>query len=255
VVYCVPGHYDMKTKETLYMYSKKILVVDDTPLFIKLAKDFFRREQVEILTAEDGDQAVAIVKQEKPDLVFMDLYMPKLNGDEACRQIKSDFEVGATPIVIVTSSSQQHDLERCLAAGCNDIVHKPLTREDCLNTSRKFITFPKWSGQRGKINVLAMFAQESAEAMQGTLRDISVGGVFLETPIELPVDTTVSLAFRLRADSTLINCRGRVAWLNRKFNLRKDYGVPGLGIEFIDIKKMDLFNIQTWIKKQATPSK
>lgn len=244
----------MKTKETLFMYSKKILVVDDTPLFIKLAKDFFRREQVEILTAEDGDQAVDIVKKEKPDLVFMDLYMPKLNGDEACRRIKSDFEVGSTPIVIVTSSGQQHDLERCLAAGCNDIVHKPLTREDCLNTSRKFITFPKWSGRRAKISVSGMFAQEGKEAMHGTLRDISVGGLFLETPEELAVDTILSMAFRLSSETSLINCRGRVAWLNRKFNLRKDYGSPGLGIEFIDIKKMDLFNIQTWIKNQPASS-
>ena len=245
----------MKTKETLFMYSKKILLVDDTPLFIRMAKNFFRREQVEILTAKDGEEAVEIVKKEKPDLVFMDLYMPKMNGDEACRQIKSDFEVGSTPIVIVTGSSQQYDLERCQAAGCNDIVHKPLTREDCLNTSRKFIIFPKWSGQRTKTDVSVMFAQKDKEAVHGTLRDISVGGVFLETPKELPVDTSLSLSFRLSAESSLINCRGRVAWVNRKFNLRKDYAEPGLGIEFIDIKKMDLFNIQSWIKKQQTSSK
>lgn len=241
----------MYTKETLYMYSKKILFVDDTPLFIKLAKDFFRREQVEILTAENGRQAVEVVKNEKPDLVFMDLYMPEMDGDAACRLIKSDMNVGSTPIVIVTSSGQQQDLNRCLEAGCNDIVHKPLTREDCLNTSRKFITFPKWSGKRAKTNVPVKYTRDGCQPKTETVRDISVGGIFIETEEQLPVDTLLSLEFRLGPEATLINCLGRVAWLNRKFNLRKDYASPGAGVEFVKIKKMDLFNIQSWIKHQT----
>lgn len=242
----------MYTKETLFMFSKKILFVDDTPLFIRAAKDLFRREQVEILTAMDGHQAIEVVKKERPDLVFMDLYMPKMNGDEACLVIKNDFELRSTPVVIVTGSNRPDDLKRCREAGCNDIVFKPLTREECLNTSRKFVAFPKWSGKRAKIAASVLFRTEEGRQMTGTLCDISVGGVFIETEESLPVDSLLSLEFRLTPGTVLIQCRGRVAWRNRKFNLRKDYVSPGVGVEFIDIKKMDLFNIQVGIRNMAS---
>jgi len=72
------------------MFSKTLLIVDDTPLFLRLAKDLFRREQVDILTAQSGPEAVEIVRTTKIDLILMDLYMAEGDGDEACKQIKSD---------------------------------------------------------------------------------------------------------------------------------------------------------------------
>lgn len=239
----------MYTKEILFMFSKKILFVDDTPLFIKLAKDFFRREQVEILTAMDGHKAIEVVRKKKPDLVFMDLYMPEMDGDEACRAIKNDFDLGSTPIVIVTSSTRPEDLNRCREAGCNDIVHKPLTRDNCLATTRKFITFPKWSGKRAKLTAPVIFSQGNGQQMAGTFADISVGGAFIETEEQLPVDASLSLEFRLTPATSVIQCKARVVWLNKKSNLRKGYVAPGAGVEFLDIKKMDLFNIQITIRR------
>jgi CheY-like chemotaxis protein len=89
----------MFTKDALCMYSKTILLVDDTPLFLKIAKDFFRREQVNILTASNGPEAVAFVKKDQPDLVFMDLHMLGGDGDEACNEIKTDIRLKSTPIL------------------------------------------------------------------------------------------------------------------------------------------------------------
>lgn len=244
----VPGG-DMFTKETLFMYSKKILIVDDTPLFIKLAEDFFRREQVEILTAGNGQKAVEVIRKQQPDLVFMDLYMPIMDGDLACREIKQDYRFRSTPIIMVTSSNRPEDEERCRNAGCNDVIYKPLVREDFLKVSRRYITFPEWSGKRAKINGEAQFRTESGQPKTGTLYDISVGGLFLETEEVLPIDTILLLSFRLHPETALIQCQGRVAWVNKKFNLKKDYASTGLGIEFVDIKKMDLLNIQAWMRQ------
>lgn len=244
----------MYTKETLFMYSKTILFVDDVRLFLNLAVDFFRREQVNLLTASSGVEALEIVRKEKPDLVFLDLYMPGGDGDAACRQIKDDYRLKAIPVVMVTSSDTPRDMERCRQAGCDAVIHKPLTREDFLATSRKFINFPSWSGKRTKIRVPARCGTEADQLAPAVLSDISVGGVFLETDNLVPTETILHLEFPLRHQSSPIRCKGRVAWLNKPPNLRKDYAAAGMGIEFVDIRKIDLLAIQSCLKEEMQPA-
>lgn len=240
----------MSTKQVLFMYSKTILLVDDTPLFIKLAQDFFRREQVNILTAKNGPEAVATVKTHKPDLVFMDLYMAGGDGDLACQAIKSDLGSKATPVIMVTSSGNPADIERCLNAGCNEILHKPLNREQFLDASRRHLKLPGWSGKRSKIKTTAKFGIDQDRLISGYLSDICVGGVFLETEELFPVNTELHLEFQLFRDATYKRCKGRVAWVNRKGNLKKDYATAGMGIEFIDLKKLDILAIQAWVRSE-----
>ena len=238
----------MYTKEILFMFSKTILLVDDTPLFINLAKDFFRREQVNVLTACSGPEAVQVVKKENPDLVFMDLYMSGGDGDLACQEIKSDPRSKFTPVVMVTSSSNPADRERCLKAGCSEIIHKPLNRDEFLETSRRYLKFPGWSGKRVKIGSAVRFWVEPDKVVTGVLSDISVGGLFLETDDLLPVDTEIFVEFQLYQNATFKKCKGRVAWVNRRGSLKKDFGVSGMGIEFTDIDKLDILSVQARVR-------
>jgi CheY-like chemotaxis protein/Tfp pilus assembly protein PilZ len=240
----------MITKDILFMFSKTILLVDDTPLFIKLAKDFFRREQVNILTASNGPEAVTAVKNEEPDLVFMDLYMLGGDGDKACKEIKSNIRLKSIPIIMVTSSNNPKDIERCFNAGCNEIIHKPLNREQFLEASRKYLKLPVWSGKRSKIKTPAKFGIDPDEMITGALSDISVGGVFLETDKLFPIDTELHIDFQLSQDATFKKCKGRVAWVNQRGSLKKDYASTGMGIEFIDIPKLDILAIQAWVRNQ-----
>lgn len=242
----------MFTKQILSMFSKTILLVDDTPLFVRMAEDFLRREQVNILTATNGPDAVKAVRMNKPDLVFMDLYMPGFDGDEACKLIKSDSQFQSTPIVMVTSSDNPNDAGRCLQAGCNEIIHKPLSRDLLLDTCRKYIKLPGWSGKRTIVKAPVTFSSTHDKIMTGTLSDISVGGLFIETDEFLPVDSNLQLEFQLNQGSTFIKCQGRVAWVNRPGTFKKDYASTGMGIEFIDIKKLDIMSIQAWIRDQSS---
>jgi CheY-like chemotaxis protein len=241
----------MIVKDILYMFSKTILLVDDTPLFIKIAKDFFRREQINILTANSGPEAVTIAKNEKPDLIFMDLYMIGGDGDIACKEIKNNINLKLLPIIMVTSSNNPKDSERCLNAGCNEIIHKPLKREEFLGMSRKYLKFPVWSGKRSKIKAPARFGTDHDKMFQGFLSDISVGGVFLETDRLLPVDTELYLEFQLDQDAQFKKCKGRVAWFNQKGSLKKDYPSTGMGIQFTEIQKLDILSIQSWIRNKS----
>jgi two-component system cell cycle response regulator len=239
----------MFTKNILFMYSKNILIVDDMLLFLKTAEDDFRREQVNIIKAKCGPEAVGLIKKEKPDLVFMALDMEGGNGDDACKEIKNDYSLKSTPIILLTKGNNPEDIERCLKAGCDDFIHKPITREVLLNTSRKFVKFPSWSGKRAKIDAHVTCCTKSEEPIKGALSDISVGGVFLKTEEERPIGSELHLVFKLKHDLRPIICKGRVAWANIKTNLKKNYALPGMGIEFTDIKKLEILSVQSFVSK------
>lgn len=242
----------MFTKDVLFMYSKSILLVDDSPFFITLGKEFFRREQVVILTAGSGPEAVEIVKAEQPDLVFMDLYMTGGDGDCACREIKSNPRLRSTPVILVTSSNSPADRKRCLEAGCNEIIHKPLNREGFLAASRRHLKFPGWSGKRVGLGTPARFWIEPDKMMTGAVADMSVGGVFLETEHLFPVDTGLVIDFQLYPNAIFRQSKARVAWLHRRGSLKKDYRTTGMGLEFIDINKLDILSIQARVRNDST---
>ena len=237
----------MFTKEVLSMYSKTILIVDDWRLFLKMIEDVFRREQVNILKAKCGPEAVDLIRKKRPDLVFMDLYMTGGNGDDACREIKNDPGLKSTPVIMVTSSDNPEDIERCQTAGCDALIHKPFTREELLNASRKFIKFPEWSGKRARIETTVKYGLTPGEQGEGTLTDISVGGMYLEADNVLPIGSQFQLEFRLAQNLTFIRCLGRVAWKGGKSGQPKAAALPGMGIEFVDIKKLDLLKIQALV--------
>ena len=241
----------MFTKKILFMFSKTILIADDTPLFVRLAKDMFRREQVDILVAESGPEAVEMARNNKTDLILMDLYMAGGDGDEACRQIKADPELRQTPIVMMTSSDYPKDMERCKAAGCDEVIHKPLSRDNVLRICKKYLNLPGWSGKRSPINTPARFGSDAAHLSSGTLIDISVGGVFLSTDDYFEMGSELLLEFRLSEGKPLIQCKGRVAWLNRKDNFR-NHATSGMGLEFTDIQKLDILSIQAWIRNESS---
>jgi CheY-like chemotaxis protein len=238
----------MYVKDKLSMYSKTILLVDDVPLFSEMAKAQFRRDQINILTAQSGSEAVDIIRNKKPDLVFMDLYMPGGDGDEICREIKSDNQIRSTPVFIVTSSNNHKDLERCQKAGCNGFINKPLTREKVMEACKNNLKLPKWSGKRAKVSIPASFGNVTARESSGLLTDISIGGVFLETEAIRHRNSTIYIEFRLSDTHGPIKCKGRVAWI-----LEKVAGKPtGMGIEFTDISSLELLVLQSWLSSIET---
>ncbi len=239
----------MYTKNILSMFSKTILIADDTPLFVKLAQDLFRREQMDILLAQSGPEAVAITKRADMDLILMDLYMPGGDGDEACKEIKGGKHLQSTPVIMMTSSNNPRDIDRCISAGCDEVIHKPLTRENVLQICKKYLKLPGWSGKRSPIETQVKFGETEQDMLTGTLLDIAVGGVFLKTDELFKAGTELQLEFQLNPERIPIRCKGRVAWVNRKENFKK-YTSSGIGIEFIDIAKLDIISIQAWVRSE-----
>ncbi|MEW6775982.1 MAG: response regulator [Bdellovibrionota bacterium] len=111
---------------------KKILLVDDVPLFLELQRSFLKGVGAQVLTAASGQEAVDVAGREQPDLIIMDLIMPGMGGDEACRKLKGAAKTAKIPIILVTAQTAEQAEGVCKAAGCDAILYKPIRRADLL---------------------------------------------------------------------------------------------------------------------------
>jgi len=104
----------------------RILVVDDNALNLQLACDALELAGHEVLSAANGEEAIALAASDHPDLILMDLRMPLMNGDEAMRRIKADEHTRHIPVVALTASAMKGEREKLLAAGFDGYIEKPI---------------------------------------------------------------------------------------------------------------------------------
>ena len=120
----------------------KILIVDDEAhirLLIAQTLEELEDQGVEILNAEDGEQAIEIVERERPNLVFLDVMMPKLNGFDACHRIKQVLGLKDVMVVLLTAKGQEFDRERGVQVGADVYMTKPFDPDELLGLARKFL--------------------------------------------------------------------------------------------------------------------
>jgi len=110
----------------------KILVVDDYPANVKLLERNLQAAGYETVAAGDGQEALEKVQAEKPDLILLDIMMPKLDGFEVCRRLRADEATAVIPIIMVTALKETEDRIRGLEAGADDFISKPFDRAELL---------------------------------------------------------------------------------------------------------------------------
>ena len=104
----------------------KILLVEDNEMNRDMLSRRLEKRGYTVILAVDGAAGIAQAKAEKPDLILMDMSLPVIDGWEATKQIRSDAEIAATPIIALTAHAMSSDREKCLAAGCDDFDTKPV---------------------------------------------------------------------------------------------------------------------------------
>lgn len=111
---------------------KTILIVEDVELnrelLVQLLEDDYR-----LLIATDGEEAVALAREQEPDLILMDLSLPRMDGWEATRRIKADDVLRSTPVIALTAHAMQGDEAQARASGCDDYLTKPIDEGQLFN--------------------------------------------------------------------------------------------------------------------------
>ena len=111
------------------MRKVKVMVVDDSPTDLKLMSEPFLSQEYDLVTAVDGEEALIKAETEKPDLIILDVIMPKLNGFKVCRQIKSSAKLNNIKVILLTSKSQESDKFWGEKQGADAYMSKPFTGE------------------------------------------------------------------------------------------------------------------------------
>jgi DNA-binding response OmpR family regulator len=119
--------------------GKTILVVDDEPFILKSLTFILKKGDFEVIEARDGEEAVAMIEQHKPSLVFLDVMMPKMNGYDVIRKVRSDQNLEEVFIVLLTAKGQETDRVQGMNAGANDYLTKPFSPSRILQVAREIM--------------------------------------------------------------------------------------------------------------------
>jgi len=122
---------------------KKVLIVDDEPNILILMEQALEKledeDDVELLTARDGLEALNIIREEKPDLVFLDVMMPKMSGLEVCNTVKNELGMEDVYIIMLTAKGQEYDKQSGMAVGANLYMTKPFRPKEVLVKAREIL--------------------------------------------------------------------------------------------------------------------
>lgn len=119
--------------------SKTILYVEDNEFNLKIVRQLLSRTSYRLIEAMDGETGVITAQNELPDLILMDVQLPKLSGLDATRQLRADAKTAAIPIVVITSFALSGDAEKAKAAGASAYLAKPYSPRELLKMIRNLV--------------------------------------------------------------------------------------------------------------------
>jgi DNA-binding response OmpR family regulator len=121
------------------MSQRTILVVDDEPFICRSLTFVLRKDNYRVLEARNGEEALVAIREHKPDLVFLDVMMPKMNGFQVTEQVRADRSLDGVKIILLTAKGQECDREIGKTAGANDYLTKPFSPSRILDRAREIL--------------------------------------------------------------------------------------------------------------------
>lgn len=130
---------DSESAELNEFAGIKIMVIDDSRTIRRTAETLLKKTGCEVITAEDGFEALAKIIEQKPDLIFVDIMMPRLDGYQTCSLIKNNPIFKATPVIMLSSKDGLFDRAKGRIVGSEQYLTKPFTKDELLATVRQFV--------------------------------------------------------------------------------------------------------------------
>lgn len=131
--------------------GSKVLIADDNEQNRELLDAYLADEGYEVLMANDGQETVDMVAAQQPDLILLDIMMPRMSGYEVCEQLKADPEQRDIPVLMVTALNEMGDIEKAVKAGCDDFLTKPVNQLELKTRVRSLLRVRHLSSERDRL--------------------------------------------------------------------------------------------------------
>jgi len=132
----VSANADMATED---LAGVKVMIIDDSKTIRKTAEMLLKKQGCEVITATDGFEALSKIAEHKPDLIFVDIMMPRLDGYQTCALIKNNREFRSTPVIMLSSKDSIFDKARGRIVGSEQYLTKPFSKDDLVGTIRQYL--------------------------------------------------------------------------------------------------------------------
>jgi two-component system cell cycle response regulator len=130
---------DPNASHESFLPQSTILIVDDNPQNVELLQVFLESLPVKVLTAQDGIEALEKVESHHPDLILLDIMMPRMSGYQVCRKLKSDPATRDIQVLMVTALNELGDVEQAAESGTDDFISKPVNKVELLTRVRSLL--------------------------------------------------------------------------------------------------------------------
>ncbi len=131
--------------------TSRILIADDNLPNCELLDAYLSGEGYEIFTAHDGQETLEMVEKCQPDIILLDIMMPKLSGYEVCQKLREDKKYSYIPILMVTALNETGDMEKAVNAGCDDFLTKPVNQIELKTRIRSLLRVRHLANERDRL--------------------------------------------------------------------------------------------------------
>lgn len=231
------------------MAMSLILLVDESPVFLTVYKQFLKTVPASLLAARRADEALELCRQHKPNLIYMSFDLPDMNGAECCRQIKGDPHLRTTPVVLICDGQRPEQQQSGRQAGCDGLLNKPVERHRFLSIGKDFLAGIREVRRSCLVTVRCLRQGRNFNA-RGL--DICSGGIFVETSEVLEEGEFLQLDIQLcrpSATGSWIKCTGAVAWRNERERPCKPSHPVGFGVRFTAMSVEDSGALSDFLEK------
>ncbi len=139
------------SSEEINLSGSRILIADDNEQNRELLDAYLADEDFEIMMAADGQETLEVVEANEPDLILLDIMMPRMSGYEVCEKLKADSEKRKIPVLMVTALNEMGDIEKAVNSGCDDFLTKPVNQLELKTRVRSLLRVRHLSSERDRL--------------------------------------------------------------------------------------------------------
>lgn len=228
----------------------KILFSDGDKVFLELCKFHLRKSGLNIITCENGKDALEIIRNQKPNLVVMAAELPVMNGYDCCREVKMDETLQAIPVLLTLPYGKLEEVDRCLQAGSDEVLLKPINRYSIYSVISKFVALHRRTASRFQVRFPVVWTCGDGQWNSGYSINISIKGIFVESKVTATVNSIVSVNFTLPANDVELQCKARVSCVYHNDCALNSQSSEGLALVFVDLSEKNYLKISKYIRKE-----